>query len=73
MDLNWNSTTLNYTLLGKHYKDGQKIRTLKHVVANPDPTLVDQIGQTLAALGVADTLGDSEIVTRQSVVTSSAE
>ncbi|GAF41253.1 hypothetical protein FC83_GL000571 [Agrilactobacillus composti DSM 18527 = JCM 14202] len=73
MDLNWNSTTLNYTLLGKHYKDGQKVWTLKHVVADPDPTLVDQIGQTLASLGVGDTLGDSEIVTRQSVVTSSAE
>ena len=68
MALNWNGTTLNYTLAGAHYENGKKIRQLKNVVKDPDEQKVLALGQTLQALGQEDTLMDSEIVTRHSII-----
>ncbi|MFD1671045.1 hypothetical protein ACFQ5M_02920 [Agrilactobacillus yilanensis] len=69
MALNWNGTTLNYTLAGDHYPHGKKMRQFKNVVKNPDEAKVSALGATLASFGEADELVDSEIVTRHSVVT----
>lgn len=68
MALNWNGTTLNYTLAGDHYENGKKVRQFKNVVKNPDEAKVVALGKVLEGLGQDDKLLDSEVITRHSIV-----